>query len=163
MERLWTPWRSDYVTKGGDRSSCFLCDHLARPDDEEAALLLHKGERTLIVLNKYPYNTGHVIVAPHDHVPGLTELSAGDRAALMEETARVVAALGEAMHPEGFNIGMNLGTVAGAGAPDHVHLHVVPRWGGDTNFMPIVGDTKVLPETLDQTAAKLRPLLSEGP
>jgi ATP adenylyltransferase len=160
MERLWTPWRSDYVTKTGDASNCFLCDCIAHPDDEAAGLILHRGERTLIVLNKFPYNTGHAIVAPHRHVADLTDLSVEERAELMEETARLVAAVRDGMRPQGFNVGMNLGTVAGAGVPDHVHLHVVPRWGGDTNFMPIVGDTKVMPETLDQTASKLRPLLS---
>jgi ATP adenylyltransferase len=160
MERLWTPWRSDYVTKTGEAPSCFLCDYVAHPDGEAAELILHRGERTLIVLNKFPYNTGHAIVSPHRHVGDLTELSIEERTELMEETSRLVGAVGRAMGPQGFNIGMNLGTVAGAGVPDHVHVHVVPRWGGDTNFMPIVGETKVLPESLDQTAAKLRPLLS---
>jgi ATP adenylyltransferase len=160
MERLWTPWRADYVTQTGDPSSCFLCDLVAHPDGDDAELILHRGESTMIVLNKFPYNTGHAIVAPHRHVGDLTELTGEERGLIMEETSRVVGALRDALRPQGFNVGLNLGMVAGAGLPDHVHVHVVPRWGGDTNFMPIVGETKVLPEALDETAAKLRPLLT---
>lgn len=160
MERLWTPWRSEYVTGTGSDGACFLCDIVDEPQGEAAELVVRRTDDTITVLNKFPYNTGHLIVAPHEHVGELTALSPELRASLMEETTRAVEALNQAMSPHGFNVGMNLGTVAGAGLPDHVHLHVVPRWGGDTNFMPIVGDTKVLPETLDQTAAKLRPLLS---
>jgi ATP adenylyltransferase len=160
MERLWAPWRSGYVTNTGASSGCFLCDYVAEPAGEAAELTLYRGERTLIVLNKFPYNTGHLIVAPLRHTGDLAELSPEERAELMEQTTRSVAALRDAMRPEGFNVGMNLGMVAGAGLPDHLHQHVVPRWGGDTNFMPLVGGTKVLPESLDQTAAKLRPLLS---
>ena len=160
MERLWTPWRSEYVTGTGSGGACFLCDAVADPGGEAAELLIRRSETTITVLNKFPYNTGHLIVAPHEHLGELTALTASLRAELMEETSRAVEALTQAIKPHGFNVGLNLGTVAGAGLPDHLHVHVVPRWGGDTNFMPIVGDTKVLPETLDQTAAKLRPLLS---
>jgi ATP adenylyltransferase len=160
VERLWTPWRSEYVTGKGPKSACFLCDIVADPKGEAAELLVGRTDTTITVLNKFPYNTGHLVVAPHQHSGELSDLSAELRAALMEETSRAVKALRQAMEPHGFNIGLNLGAVAGAGLPDHLHVHVVPRWGGDTNFMPIVGDTKVLPETLDQTAAKLRPLLA---
>lgn len=160
MERLWTPWRSEYVTGSGSDGGCFLCDTVLDPGGEAAELLVRRTGTTITVLNKFPYNTGHLIIAPHDHVGELTDLDPAVRASLMEETTAAVDALSRAMNPHGFNVGMNLGAVAGAGLPDHLHVHVVPRWGGDTNFMPIVGETKVLPETLDQTAAKLRPLLA---
>ena len=160
MERLWTPWRSEYVTGTGSGTGCFLCDIVADPEGEAAELAIRRTSSTITVLNKFPYNTGHLIIAPHDHAGELTDLAPALRAELMEETSRAVEALRAAMKPHGFNIGMNLGSVAGAGLPDHLHIHVVPRWGGDTNFMPIVGDTKVLPESLDQTASKLRPLLA---
>jgi ATP adenylyltransferase len=160
MERLWTPWRSEYVTGSGSSSGCFLCDYINSPNAEATELTLSRDEHTITVLNKFPYNTGHVMIAPLTHTGDLEELTREDRVALTEETTRVVAALKRAMKPEGFNTGINLGNVAGAGVPDHLHVHVVPRWGGDTNFMPILGETKVMPETLDQTAAKLRPLLT---
>lgn len=161
MERLWTPWRSEYVTKTGDAADCFLCDYLAHPEGEAAELTLRRSELTFVVLNKFPYNTGHLIVAPRRHLGELDDLSPEERSALMEETNRAIHAVKLAMRPHGFNVGMNLGSVAGAGLPDHIHVHIVPRWGGDTNFMPVLGGTKVLPESLDQTAAKLRPLLTD--
>jgi len=161
MERLWTPWRSEYVTKTGDPADCFLCEYLAHPEGEAAELTLRRSDRTFVVLNKFPYNTGHLVIAPHRHVGDLGDLSPEERSELMEETNRAIHAVKRAMRPHGFNVGMNLGPVAGAGLPDHVHVHVVPRWGGDTNFMPVLGGTKVLPESLDQTAARLRPLLAD--
>ena len=138
-------------------SGCIFCDHLAAGDDERA-FILHRGPLAFALLNAYPYNTGHLMVAPLRHVGDLTELSADERAELMELTSRSVAIVRAAMNAEGFNVGVNLGEVAGAGVPGHVHVHVVPRWGGDTNYMPVVADTKVLPEMLEGTYAKLRPL-----
>ena len=159
MERLWAPWRMAFVsgeagTSGG--SGCIFCDHLAAGDDA-AAYILTRGPLTFALLNAFPYNTGHLMVAPLRHCSDLEELTAEERAELMELTTRSVAIIREAMNAEGFNVGVNLGSVAGAGVPGHVHVHVVPRWGGDTNFMPVVGETKVLPEMLAQTYAKLRP------
>ena len=138
-------------------SGCIFCDHLSAGDDA-AAFILHRGDLTFALLNAYPYNTGHLMIAPLRHAGDLTELSADERAELMELTSRSVAIVREAMNAEGFNVGVNLGSVAGAGVPGHVHVHVVPRWGGDTTYMPVVADTKVLPEMLEQTYAKLRPL-----
>ena len=138
-------------------SGCIFCDHLAAGDDA-GAFILHRGDLVFALLNAYPYNTGHLMVAPLRHAGDLTELSPEERAELMELTSRSVSVVRQAMNAEGFNVGVNLGAVAGAGVPGHVHVHVVPRWGGDTNFMPVVGDTKVLPEMLAQTYAKLRPL-----
>ena len=134
---------------------CIFCAALAANDDEKNHIV-HRGDKTFVILNAYPYNTGHVMVAPLRHVGDLGELEVDERAALMETTALAIAALKKAMDPEGFNTGMNLGKVAGAGVPGHLHVHVVPRWAGDTNFMPITGETKVLPELLADTAAKLR-------
>jgi ATP adenylyltransferase len=155
MELLWSPWRMAYVTAIGGDADCFLCAAL-EGDDDEAVLVVHRGESTITILNKFPYNTGHVMIAPHRHVAELSELSASERAAVMEETSRAIEAIRAAMSPHGFNVGMNLGQVAGAGVPGHVHVHVVPRWGGDTNFMPVVGQTKVLPEALADTYTNLK-------
>jgi ATP adenylyltransferase len=157
MELLWSPWRLEYVTAGtGDEVECFLCAALAAGDDE-ASLLVHRTELILTILNKFPYNTGHVMIAPIRHVGMLKDLVSEERVAVMDETAHAIEVIGAAMDPHGFNVGMNLGRVAGAGVPGHLHVHVVPRWGGDTNFMPVVGQTKVLPEMLAETYAKLKP------
>jgi len=145
-----------YVTATGGETECFLCAALDGSDDE-ASLVVHRGESTLTILNKFPYNTGHLMIAPQRHAADLSELTEAERAAVMEETNRAIEAIRAAMDPHGFNVGINLGRVAGAGVPGHVHVHVVPRWGGDTNFMPVVGQTKVLPEMLAETYAKLKP------
>jgi ATP adenylyltransferase len=137
-------------------SGCIFCEHLAAGDDERAYILV-RWPLTFALLNAYPYNTGHLMVAPLRHAGDLTDLTPEERAELMELTTRSVGIVRAAMDAAGFNVGVNLGEVAGAGVPGHVHVHVVPRWAGDTNFMPVVGDTKVLPEMLDQTYAKLRP------
>lgn len=147
--------------KGAERhDTCFLCDAAqASPEDDESNLVVARGERALVILNLYPYNTGHVMVATYRHVGELDELTLEEFDEVWMWTRKTVAAHREASQPQGFNIGINLGTVAGAGVPGHFHLHVVPRWGGDTNFMPVIGDTKVLPELLSETYAKLAPLL----
>src|ERR671918_3221957 len=157
MERLWAPWRGEYV-KGlrGDEeeSGCLFCE-LQKQDDEEA-LILARSEHSFAVLNRYPYNSGHLMVAPFRHVGELEEVEDDESLDMQRLMQRCVRALKEAMHPDGFNIGMNLGVVAGAGIPDHLHWHVVPRWTGDTNFMPVVGITKVLPEVTQTSYEKLR-------
>ena len=140
----------------GDQG-CVFCDHLEAGNDE-AAHILHRGVTAFVILNAYPYNTGHLMVAPLRHVGELHDLEPDERAELMELTTRATEIIRTAMGAHGFNVGMNLGQVAGAGIPGHLHVHVVPRWGGDTNFMPVVGDTKVLPEMIAETDAKLRPL-----
>jgi ATP adenylyltransferase len=148
----------EYI-KGSERhDSCFLCE-TAAADDDEANLIVGRGELAFVILNRYPYNTGHLMVAPFRHVGDLDDLSHEEFDDVWRWTRRSVDALREASQPHGFNIGINLGEAAGAGVPGHFHLHVVPRWGGDTNFMPVVGDTKVLPELLAETYARLRPLL----
>ncbi len=160
MQRLWRPWRMAYI-KGQERhATCFLCDAAAAPGSkDEENLVVGRGDLAFVILNLYPYNTGHLMVAPYRHVGELDDLTHSELDEVWSWTRRSVSAHREASQPEGFNIGINLGTVAGAGVPGHFHLHVVPRWGGDTNFMPVVGETKVLPELLSETYARLRPLL----
>lgn len=157
MERLWSPWRSEYVGKAGQTEGCFFCDHLAASDDEKNGIL-YRAENTFVVLNAYPYNSGHLMVAPNRHVGELEDLSDDELHELSGTTRLSVQVLKSGLRPDGFNVGMNLGRIAGAGVPGHLHVHVVPRWGGDTNFMPVVGETKVMPELLAETGAKLRPL-----
>ena len=146
----------EYVSKADDADGCIFCAALEGKDDE-LTHVIHRADDAFVLLNAFPYNTGHVMVAPTRHVAELNELSADERAALMDLVVETTDVIRDAMKPEGFNVGINLGRVAGAGIPGHVHVHVVPRWGGDTNFMPVTAQTKVLPEMLADTAAKLRP------
>jgi ATP adenylyltransferase len=158
MQRLWTPWRRAFVEGGGatDSDACFLCTKPAEHDDR-ANLILLRGDRAYVLLNLYPYNSGHLMIAPYAHTGDLAVLDPTTAQEMMRITQRCVDALQRAYRPDGFNVGMNLGKTAGAGIPDHLHIHVVPRWNGDTNFMPVVSDTKVLPESLDQTYERLEP------
>lgn len=143
-------------TTGAEDGGCIFCDHLAKGDE-----VLFKGATTFVLLNAFPYNTGHLMVAPQRHVGEMGDLGTDERHELVDLAGESVRIVREAMGAHGFNVGMNLGSVAGAGIPGHLHMHVVPRWGGDTNFMTTVGETKVLPEMLADTAAKLRPLFGE--
>lgn len=157
MDRLWSPWRMDYVARADHSDDgCIFCAALEGKEDE-LTHVLHRAADVFVLLNAFPYNTGHVMVASTRHVGELNELSADERAALMDLVSETVDVIRAAMQPEGFNVGINLGRIAGAGVPGHVHVHVVPRWGGDTNYMPVTAQTKVLPEMLADTAAKLRP------
>lgn len=143
-------------TAGRDDLECIFCAALAADNDEEL-FVVHRDEHAFVILNAYPYNTGHVMVAPNRHSGNLDELSVEERGQLMELTNRSIEVIRAAMQPEGFNTGMNIGKAGGAGIPGHLHVQVVPRWGGDTNFMPVTANTKVLPEMLAETYAKLRP------
>jgi ATP adenylyltransferase len=160
MERLWTPWRMQYIRSSSteeESEGCIFCD-LPEAGDDEGSLILHRRSRAFVILNKFPYNPGHLMVAPFRHVGDLAAVDdheLAEASALVRDSVRV---LGDGLEPNGFNVGMNLGRVAGAGIPDHVHWHVVPRWDGDTNFMPVLGETKVLPELLEETYAKLKPI-----
>jgi ATP adenylyltransferase len=147
----------EYVAAADVEDDCFLCRFFAN-DDDAASHVLFRGKTAFVILNAYPYNSGHLMVAPNRHVGRLDELSVEERAELMEVTNTSIDRIEEGLSAHGFNVGLNLGRVAGAGIPGHLHVHIVPRWGGDTNFMPVVGDTKVLPEMLAETDAKLRPL-----
>ena len=140
---------------GGESAGCIFCDKLREQRDREN-LILVRGQQAFVLLNLYPYNSGHLMVAPYVHTGDLANLEPSVLADLWGLGQRAVAALSAEYQPHGYNLGMNLGRVAGAGIPDHLHLHVVPRWNGDTNFMPIMAETKVLPESLDQTYQRLR-------
>ena len=149
----------EYVGKE-QRPGCLLCRVLADPTDPDADLVVWRPEGALVMLNKFPYNPGHAMVAPQAHLPGLEDLDDAKTTLLMRAVRRTIDALRLAMNPDGFNIGANAGRSAGAGIPDHVHLHIVPRWNGDTNFMAVIDDVKVVNESLAQTAAKLKQALS---
>jgi ATP adenylyltransferase len=157
MERLWAPWRMEYIDSARDEEEggCLFCEKPKEGDDEKA-LILARQEKSFAMLNKYPYNSGHLMVAPFRHVGQLEDLEDEEALDMQMLLGRSIKALKEAMQPDGFNLGMNLGLVAGAGVPDHLHWHVVPRWNGDTNFMPVTSTTKVLPEGLTRSAERLR-------
>ncbi|MEA2627584.1 MAG: adenylyltransferase [Chloroflexota bacterium] len=161
MERLWAPWRMEYITEE-PRPGCLFCRVIEHPDDKDAALVVWRPDGAIVLLNKFPYNPGHVMVAPHAHVGELENLDEAQTADLMRALKRTITVLKAVLTPEGFNLGANIGRVAGAGMPDHVHLHVVPRWSGDTNFMPVLGEVKVVNEHLLQTAAKLSEAFSSS-
>ncbi len=145
-----------------DQQACFLCAIAAAPEQDAEQLVLQRGEHALVLLNLYPYNSGHLMVAPYAHGGDLTQLPSETGHEVFDLTQRAVAALRDEYQPDAFNVGLNLGRPAGAGLPDHLHVHVVPRWNGDTNFMPVLSETKVLPEALDQTWARLRPRFQQN-
>ena len=159
MERLWAPWRMEYIGRE-QPPGCLFCRLIENPDDPDAALVVWRPEGAIVMLNKFPYNPGHVMVAPAAHKGDLADLDDAESASLMSALRRTIHVLRETLKPEGFNVGANLGRVAGAGIPDHVHFHVVPRWNGDTNFMPVLSEVKVVNEHLQQTAEKLRQAFS---
>ena len=156
FERLWTPWRLAYVSGADQSAGCIFC--AALEDDDAAPLVLFRGVSCFVILNLFPYNNGHLMIVPNRHVESLNGTTAAERSELMDLTRVAEAALLEAYAPHGMNMGINLGKPAGAGVPGHLHMHVVPRWSGDTNFMTVVGQTRVLPEELPATAEKLRPI-----
>lgn len=154
VDRLWAPWRAGYVTGEQRPAGCVFCDAPAAGDDR-AQLILHRHPLGYLIMNRYPYNGGHLLAVPVRHVADLEALTPDEGHALVDLVRLSVRALGRAMAPDGFNVGMNLGKAAGAGIDAHLHVHVVPRWSGDTNFMPVVGDVKVLPQLLDETYRRL--------
>ena len=158
-EHLFRPWRMRYVTAPDAGDACFMCTAVAA-DDPAAHHLVARRRHTLVILNAYPYNSGHVMVAPLRHVGDLADLEPAEAAEAMGLVVECLGALRAEYSPDGFNVGVNLGRVAGAGLPGHVHIHVVPRWDGDTNFMPVVGGAKVLPEALEDTYRRLARRLS---
>ncbi len=152
MKVLWAPWRIEYIL-GEKEKGCVFC----KADDPHAELTLFRGSTTLVLMNKFPYNNGHLLVAPRRHVAGLDELTAEETGALLKTIERSVAALKSAMKPDGFNIGLNLGRVAGAGIEEHLHFHVVPRWFGDTNALAVIDEVRVIPQHLKETWSLLKP------
>ena len=148
-QRLWAPWRLEYI-KGPKPEECIFCAGPGAGDDA-AKYVVRRGEHCFAMLNAFPYNNGHLMVSPYRHVPSIEELDEAELLELMTLTQASLSALRAAYQPEGFNLGVNQGKIAGAGVEDHVHLHVVPRWSADTNFMPVIGDTRVLPQSLEDS------------
>lgn len=165
FQRLWTPWRMEYILSDKEdkrAEGCVFCLKLAQGRDVEN-YVVWRGAHCAVVLNLYPYNNGHLMVIPYAHVPSLEDLPAEVQAEMMTTVSKSLRWLRRAMQPDGFNIGVNIGRAAGAGIESHVHIHVVPRWEGDTNFMPVLAETRVIPEWLDDTYANLRTALeNEG-
>ena len=153
-KQLWAPWRLTYISSADEQHGCLFCD--AGGAEDEDALVVHRGRTAFVLLNKFPYASGHLMVAPLRHEGDFAALGAEEAAEIHALASQAMRALGETMAPQGYNVGWNLGRIAGAGVVDHVHLHVVPRWAGDTNFMPVLADVKVLPEALEETRRKLR-------
>lgn len=163
MERLFAPWRLNYVSDSKPRDNrpqneCIFCQKLTQTDSEHDAIhyILARGTTCYVILNAYPYNNGHVMVVPYRHIATPAEMTAEECAELMITAANMTTILTDVYRAHGYNMGINVGTAAGAGIAAHLHLHIVPRWNGDTNFMPVIGDVKVLPETLEQTYTKIR-------
>lgn len=160
MDQIFAPWRMPYIL-GSKEDGCFLCKMFQEEDDREN-LIVRRCEHIAIVLNRYPYNNAHLMVCPYRHVASIEELSPDEMTAMMSEAARCTGLMRQSMKAEGFNIGINMGAAAGAGLKDHLHLHIVPRWNGDTNFMPVIGQTKILPQTLDESRQALFKLFNNG-
>ena len=156
MERLWSPWRSQYIesVKSSGDAECVFCAAIDA-DDDATRYIVHRGKTAFIILNLYPYNNGHLLIIPNRHVASLQVLDTDERLELMNLAASGIDLLTAALGPHGYNLGANLGRVAGAGIEHHIHLHIVPRWNGDTNFMPVLAETKMISESMDATYAKL--------
>lgn len=162
LKYLWSPWRMDYIKSNKNNSYCVFCDELKQPEDDNS-LIIHKGKFSFVIMNRFPYNNGHVMVLPYLHCSSLESLDSQSRFEMMELTNHIIKVLKLIYHPEGFNVGMNIGVSAGAGIAEHIHMHVVPRWGGDTNFMSTLGKTRVLPEMLRDSCQQLKDAWNKVP
>lgn len=162
MDRLWSPWRARYLASGDDapRNGCVFCLIAEHPEDDETNFVLHRGQHGFVILNLYPYISGHLMIVPYLHTSEFDSTAKEITDELMDLAKRSQTALREVYNPEGFNMGMNLGKAAGAGIAEHLHIHLLPRWFGDTNFMTSIGEARVLPEDLKTTYSKLRPRFS---
>jgi len=161
MDHLWSPWRYKYVSTAGPSASCIFCSRTQEAKDEEN-LIIHRGARTFVLLNLYPYTSGHLMIAPYAHVATLADSDEETAVELMLETRRAQRILGSVYRAPGFNLGMNIGSCAGAGIAGHIHMHVLPRWSADVNFMTTVADTRVIPEALEETYRKLSAAFRSG-
>ncbi len=155
MNYLWSPWRMEYILSPKSGEGCIFCEGLKQADGPEN-LIVYRGAHAFVMLNRFPYTSGHLMIVPNEHQPSLELLSAGSRADVMDLSARAIQVLNAVYTPQGYNLGMNIGNAAGAGISEHVHLHVVPRWVGDTNFMSSVSQVRVLPELLEETYRRVR-------
>ncbi|MFP3908532.1 MAG: HIT family protein [Archaeoglobaceae archaeon] len=154
MDRIFAPWRIRYVLEP-KHQGCIFCEFPEENRDKEN-LILYRGELNFVIMNRYPYNPGHLLVAPYRHIGDITDLSSDELADMMEKLSTAEKVIRKVMEPDGFNIGINVGSVAGAGMEEHLHAHIVPRWDGDTSFMPVFGDVQVVPEALEETYDKLK-------
>lgn len=162
MKRLWSPWRSQYVAgQETEDASCIFC-RFPQEQDDSRNLVVYRGELAYVVMNRFPYNSGHLMIVPYEHTAEFQTLSASALAEVMSLLSTCLTALRTAFKPDGYNAGMNLGSAAGAGVADHIHMHVVPRWVGDTNFMPALADVKVMPEMLEDSYRKLAAAMSRA-
>jgi ATP adenylyltransferase len=155
-ENLWAPWRIKYVQGLDKEHECFICHHIEDGEHDDENLVLWRTDKSIVILNRYPYNNGHLLIAPKRHVGGLEDISDDEILELNKLIRESQRALGDAIKPHGFNVGMNFGRCAGAGLPGHMHIHVVPRWDGDTNFMSVCGDTKIISQSLSELLSQLR-------
>ncbi|MFC1489959.1 HIT domain-containing protein [Candidatus Latescibacterota bacterium] len=157
FEKLWAPWRMKYIEEidTSDSDGCIFCEKPQETEDEDN-LIVHRGKKCFVMLNKFPYNNGHLLIIPYSHTSELSGLDSETMLEIMKTVDLVVEAIKSIMRPDGFNVGMNLGRSAGAGIAEHLHMHVVPRWNGDTNFMPVIGGTKVISESLEDSYKKIR-------
>ncbi len=160
MERLYSPWRSQYIETYDKIEKCFLCDAYKSKEDEKK-LILYRGKNVFVIMNLFPYNAGHVMVCPNEHIGDFTKINEETLYEISKVTQMMVKALKISLNPEGFNIGYNLGRVAGAGLEDHIHNHIVPRWNGDTNFMPVIGDVKVISQELKDIYNRIKKAINE--
>jgi ATP adenylyltransferase len=156
MERIWAPWRLEYITNEPPAEGCFFCNAWEARGEERAHLLLARGERAFVIVNRYPYNGGHIMVAPVRHIGEMQEVDAEEAAEIWRLAVVSKEVLETSMNAEGVNVGINQGLTAGAGVRDHLHVHLVPRWNGDTNFMPVLAETKVIPQGLESLWEQLR-------
>ena len=155
MNHLWSPWRMKYIENHEKEEGCVFCNAQAK-EDSAANLIAFRGQHAFVILNLYPYTSGHLMVVPFEHIATLEDLDVTTRAEMMELTSQCMTVLRKTYKTQAFNIGANIGEAAGAGVPGHVHIHIVPRWGGDTNFMSALGETRVLPESMEDTYRRVR-------
>lgn len=162
MKIIWAPWRIKYIlsAKRKEKKGCFICD-IVKSEVDEKNLVLKRGDRVIVIMNRFPYNPGHIMVCPKRHVKFPYELTDEEKLEIMNTISEMIKLLEEVLSQEGFNIGVNIGRAAGAGE-EHLHFHIVPRWNGDTNFMPLFSETKVIPESLSDTYKKLKEAMNEG-
>jgi ATP adenylyltransferase len=153
---LWAPWRIDFI-RGEKEERCFLCDNQVHDENSpETPLIIHRGKFCFVIVNRFPYNSGHLMVAPYRHIGDLSEMTQEERYEMMDLCVKAKETLQRLMYPDAFNVGFNLGSAAGAGIADHIHMHIVPRWTGDTNFMPVISNTRCVPEAIEETARLIR-------
>jgi ATP adenylyltransferase len=162
MQTIWAPWRIKYILSGGKARECFFCQKLQQPDKDQENFVLYRGKDAFALLNIYPYNSGHIMIAPYAHVSTLTDLTQEQISDLFFVTQLCEGVLTQGVRPEGFNIGINLGRASGAGMEEHLHVHIVPRWNGDTNYMTTISNVRVIPEHLEDSYARLAPLFPKA-